>query len=133
MANTHRGEVAITLPIAGRDKQFALRPTFRFIAAVEDECGCGIARLVRDFIAGEWKVSHLVTILTAGLAHDDGVDPRDVRDAVVAKGAMHFVPAALTLCANIMTDEDVRPAVPDRALTTAEPPDDARAGTDAAP
>ena len=106
MANTYRGEVPITLSIAGREKKFALRPTFEFIATVEEECECGLWRLVHRLADGDWRVSELVTILTAGLAHDDSIDPRDVRDAVFEAGPTSLLAAAMALCGNAVSGGD---------------------------
>ncbi len=109
MANKHRGEVAITLPIAGREKQFALRPTFEFIATVEEECDCGLWELTRRLSDGDWRVAELITVLTAGLGHDDSIDARDVRDAVMALGPVKLVAPAVALCANAISAGDARP------------------------
>ena len=106
MANKHRGEVAITLPIAGREKQFALRPTFAFIAKVEAECDCGLWELAHRFADGDWRVTDLVSVVSAGLAHDRSLAPRDIRDAVFEAGPIRLLPAAIALCGNAAAGGD---------------------------
>ena len=106
MANTYRGEVPITLPIAGRERQFSLRPTFQFIATVEEECGCGLWRLAHRFAEGDWRVTDLVSVVSAGLAHDSALKPRDIRDAVFEAGPLRLLPAAIALCGNAAAGGD---------------------------
>ena len=115
MANTVRGEVAITL--AGQD--YALRPTMRFIAEVEDAHGSLIA-LLRRLHDGTWMVSEVTSVIALALDGDDGLGTDDIADAVHEAGPLPCAEQLTLLLSNALLGERAAEAAVRAAAETAD-------------
>jgi Phage tail tube protein, GTA-gp10 len=120
MVNPIRGEVAIRL--AGKD--YAMRPTMRFIAETEAAYGSLIGLLER-FGRNGWTVAELAGVIRLALAHEAGLDARTVAEAVHEAGPAHLLAPVLTLCHNALTGGrplEARAGNADRAAPEAPAP-----------
>ena len=98
MVNPTRGEVAVRL--GGKD--YAMRPTMRFIAEAEAAHGSLIG-LVERFGLNRWTVAELAGVIRLALAHETELDERAVAEAVHEAGPAHLLVPVLTLCHNALT------------------------------
>lgn len=96
-ANSHRGEVGVTL--GGR--RFVLRPSFAALAETEAMAGCGLVALARRFLDDSYGLRDVVAVLVpalkaAGAADGEG---EGVGDLVIDGGLLSVAPACAALLA----------------------------------
>ena len=101
MANTHRGEVNITL--AG--SEYTLRPTFNVIAQIEDSCGAGIVTLATSASnIGEMSLSDVTKIIYMLLVEqDDFKDISELGSIIMAEGVLSFMPIVAKCLMGVVT------------------------------
>ncbi len=87
-ANVKRGDVTITLD----GRALVLRPSFAVIVELENEFGCGIFDLARDFAGGKLGNARTIAkIIEIGLMGVEQDMPRDIPQAMMETGLMRCV------------------------------------------
>ncbi len=98
--NPYRGEHKVT--VGGKD--YALRPTYDALAAMETASGMKLIPLAVAFNARNVGVSEIVAVIVEGArGADPDVDGEALASAIVEAGVLNFVEVALAFLSDALT------------------------------
>jgi len=98
LPNKQRNELTVTLG----DKSYLVKPTFNFIAQIEDYFDAPLTEIVLSKLqSGRIKIAEIATIIAAGIEGAGGkADHEEIREAIADVGTLVAIDAIAQLLTN---------------------------------